>query len=393
MRLRRIPHHRERGVAVVEFLFAVPAFLILVFFVVELALMWTDRHVMRVAAYRAVRTLIKIRTEQGQTAAAQLCWDETATDGGTEENKAAMQRPRRAATKVMSMVTPTIGQMLGGFGQSNSSALESGLTQPFQAGFAALMSNAEDQDFIRPLMRLIKGIPSAWYLTKLSCKSMPYGMNNAPGVEITLTYYRSAKMPFVGQLLWILYFLNAKVKGDDAHAFFAPIDPLTYGLDLKKDNPEFMAYLKARTEKALHDLTDALIQRAQDKVKSALEKIPSSAGIPIYDPAILAEEMGKTATQLANPAQDILLEQGAQVLNFTADAIGQLLLAIPGAFRFIPVSVSVRMPVLAHAVWNDHDDWTSKVSLIGTYGIGNSNSEVMSRNLGQVVDKMIKDKE
>lgn len=62
----------RKGVAALEFLFAAPAFFVLVFFVIEIALIWNDRHLMRLAAYRAGKVVLKHRSHQGTND--HLCW-------------------------------------------------------------------------------------------------------------------------------------------------------------------------------------------------------------------------------------------------------------------------------------------------------------------------------
>lgn len=390
------------GVAALEFLFAAPAFFVLVFFVVEIALTWNDRHIMRLAAYRAAKSVVKTRSEQGISSG--LCWAAAANGGQQDANNKDVQvRARRAATKLMATVTPSITQMLTMFGNplASSQTYENFITNDTIAQFGDDVHAIASNRYVHAIVRMMKGLPSAWLLTELRCTNVTYPVPGAavdtPGVEITLLYHRPAKMPYVGTIIWVLHWLHEFSANDDGTSGMVRINPLDYGVDVHFDigSPQAQAVLtqlQQRTRQILVETANEIAVRTQQSKIEKSQSIPfnpplgsilSTSGAQVFG-AIAGSGFDKVVSD-AQQWQTRTLSPAQSAINFVANSAIQLLISAPDELKTIPIQVTVRIPNFNQAIVNDGVAFTGKTVAIGALG-GNEKIGKMAKMLSKVID-------
>ena len=397
----------RRGVAVVEFLFAAPAFFVLLFFVIEIALVWSDRHVMRLAAYRAARTVIKMRAET-QSPGAALCW--RLPPNIDPQSKLIFKKARRSASKVMSTVTPSITQLLTMFGNPvDGKAIEKmigddvlqvfGDGMPVGDGVSAVGKNP----YVHAIFRMMKGLPAAWIMTDLQCSDIQYptaeGVKGNNGVELRLTYHRSAKMPYVGTIMWFLHKMQQLYEQQtgtfDGVSEMVRVNPLNYGIEFKfaLDSSEY----EMAKEQFANYLKDTLVKESKELADGALDKINEASSIGgVSVPSTLptgdevGESMGKIFDDIIAPKLkdkfDEFASQSQAVVNALGEKTLELFLMAPDELKTIPVTVSVRIPNYSQAFFNAGNPWDGKAMLVGKFA-GGENMTSLAKTIGKALDE------
>lgn len=364
--------------AAVEFLFAAPAFFIVVFFVVEIALIWNDRHIMRLAAYRAAKSVVKTRGDLAPNGG-HLCWIPTSGPPSADDQK-VKDNARRAAVKIMALVTPSIEQLLPSFGSSAGSAIS---TQINSDPALATTATTAGTDYMHAILRVMKGLPAAWIFTELDCKDVSPDM-----VEVTVTYNRSAKMPYIGNVMWALHEIaklgSGAVPGgtpgggpSDGNTGYFRIDPLTYGLEIgvNLSSPAVIADVKAQILKIVADLGTS----------SGATNALNTAGLPASSIFESAANAGMGA--IGGTGGFVTAVAGAQtIVNTLSTQLENFIVLIPDQFKTIPIHVSVRVADFNSKVENSTKDWVGETTLLGKLGVDSTVMGKMVRQMGAVVD-------
>jgi hypothetical protein len=385
----------KSGVAAVEFLFAAPAFFILVFFVVEMALVWNDRHVMRLAAYRAARSVIKMGKVAGPNA--KYCWHTGGSGQSMDERSQNLQSAaRRASAKVMSVITPTAEQMtellrvprMGGVGIGDT--LNRALQEGVATGFGAVSELVEGNAYGHALYRMMSGLPSAWILSEVTCDDIVYGAtaasNETKGVEIKLTYHRPAKMPYIGTIMWTLYWLQEVGQRigftDTGTNGVIRFDPLNYGLgfDVRASHEEVELALE-RLRNHLTELARSLGQATENKVRNS--GAPGAGNVASVGlPEIFESRAGSAFDRGVKEASKWI---SIDLVNSIGNLGIEMLLESPDLLKTIPVKVSVRVPHYGHAYRNQGVPWNGKAFLAGKFSDQGKNVEKLARKLPEVM--------
>ena len=394
-------HHR-RGVAALEFLFAAPAFFVLVFFVVEIALVWNDRHMMRLAAYRAARTVVKMRAEAPTIT--NLCWGPLVGTEALPANPvdvAIAKAARRSAAKVMSTVTPTTTQMLGSLGSSSAAiagqsqeAVAQEVLDGFGQGVASAgtaIDAAATNPYVHAIYRMMNGLPAALMFTELECRNVTYpaGSQTNNGVEIQLTYRRSAKMPYIGNIMWMVLqigeYFKAHGLGDyDGNAGMVKVNPLNYGLDLAFSTSDPL-YQNA-VDNFTTTIQNTLRTKAVDIATSAGNKIRENLGAPSGRAASNGmDKIFQVVTPMVTNKLDEFSTANTSVVNSIGEAGLNLFLQFPDFFKTIPIRVSVRIPNYSQAYVNAGNNWDGKAVMLGRF-TNRSNMGLLAQALGDVLD-------
>ncbi len=404
------PHHKrhpakaafQSGVAVVEFLFAAPAFFILMFFVIEIALVWNDRHIMRLAAYRSARAVIKARAESVNPP--NLCWKHPSLGGPIDPDFERVQTvARRSASKVMATVTPSVTQLLNilrlpatAIGTAVGQSFDASIEAKSIASFAEVDDRITSNPYVHAIVRMMKGLPAAWLFTDLRCEDILYPATSSSaatkGVEVTLVYHRPAKMPYIGSLMFLLRKLNefaARFSQEyDGTSGLVRINPLSYGIEL---SPHFGAAGVALAEQQLRSMLDEkaaeLAQTASDKINEHLSesRVPFS-GIPSRVPSIFADIAGSAFDTAARGFQATSAYlQLTNIVNFVGNQALSLYLLTPDEIKTIPVTVAVRIPNYSSAYLNTEKAWDGKSIMLGTF-TGTSKIDLIAKHIGQMID-------
>lgn len=382
------------GVAAVEFLFAAPAFFVMVFFVIEIALTWNDRHIMRLAAYRAAKTVIKTRATTGQNG--NLCWN-TVTNGGPQDAAGDQVHvaARRASAKIMATVTPSVTQLLTMFGtpQGASAGLEQELESLTHTDFGNTVSTVTSNPYVHAVVRMMKGLPAAWLFTDLRCTDIKYpataGSADTPGVEINLIYHRPAKMPYIANIMWVLHWIQQFDARDDGTTGMLRLDPLTYGIDVHMNlNQQIDTVLSAVQTKTKQLLVDTA-NDFKDRIHSGLvSEIPESfAGHET--PTVFGSIAGKSFSHVVGDVkawqiQD--LSPAQSTVNFIANSAINLLLSAPDELKTIPIQVSVRLPNFNQAYVNQGKEWDNNAMLIGSF-TGHKKIGKLAQSMGKTISE------
>lgn len=374
----------KRGVAVVEFLFAAPAFFVMVFFVIEIALTWNDRHIMRLAAYRAAKAVVKTRALTGSTT--NLCWS-TPTAGGAQSpsDERIRTAARRASAKIMATVTPSATQLLTMFGTPGGASrhIDDALEAMANSEFGDAVSTITNNPYVHAVVRMVKGLPAAWLFTDLSCTNIEFpqtaGTTKTPGVEVTLTYHRPAKMPYVGTIIWVLHWLQHFNADDDGTTGALRIDPLTYGITSHIDlnDPQIGGILNT-----IHQRAKDIIVDTANELKTRLDTGVISKSVIIFDylpesfaptttPSIFGKISGTAFDQVISETQNWRTQQLPNLqgtVNFIADNAINLMISAPSELKTIPIRVSVRIPNYNQAYVNKGHTWDDNSAyLLGSF--------------------------
>jgi hypothetical protein len=422
---RHILFNKQSGQVIVEFLFAFPAFLLLSLFVIELSLMWTDKHIIRLAAYDAARaTLARVPhkglwadgaepLEIGYTSDS-LCWQE----GLTHQRDKDL---RRAAVWAAARKTALISPPFTGLIQSAFGAF--GLDADFLNLDNILRGNQASR-FASALIQWVNGMPAALALTRLSCS---YQGANQPSrfvpsftdpnrtITMTVTYWRAPKMPFVGDILWLIHLankMNGLMESAGLGSFMrADIDTLMYsGFRLSMPAVDALGNRIGEVREETREMFEKLGTGLQDlgSMETALltsgfipdEMIPDSMGGIISD-AIdaggLQEGLNSVSSQVDSTLGQIedTADAAAKALNKKLRQASKVTTAaayfIPRQLRLIPMPVSVRLVVAGENIVNGRKDWDGKAYVAGKYtyldtnkGPGQEMWEKWARNLSTI---------
>lgn len=405
-KIKRHRNTRKRGVAVVEFLFAAPAFFVLTFFVIEIALTWNDRHLMRLAAYRAAKSVVKTRSSQqaaSGTIDPNLCWNIPGSGAPMDPQSVEVQtHARRAAAKLMATITPSVTQLLTMFGNplASSQVFDQFITNDTVAQFGSAINSIGENRYVHAVTRVMKGLPAAWIFTELKCTNVSYPdtptSKGTPGVEITLVYHRSAKMPYVGTIMWTLHWLQHFWKDDDGTSGMIRINPLDYGVDANFDlsSAQGIAILTTIKAKTTEMILDTASQIAALGKQSIAEKNIEFPGLPGSLTSVASSQIfGAAATSGLNEivkqttAWEQTLSPAQSAVNFIAGSAVNLLLSAPNELKTIPIQVTVRLPSYNQAIVNDGQPFYGQTALIGALG-NDSKIGQMARKLSEVIDKV-----
>jgi hypothetical protein len=303
---------------------------------------------------------------------------------------------RRSASKVMATVTPSITQLLGMFGifRGLGNTFDSYIESTSQSQFGSSLSTALNTPHIHAVTRMMKGLPAAWIFTDLRCQDVEYqqtaSSKKTRGVEVRLIYHRSAKMPFVGSLMWMLHKLQdfATFGGvtDDGTNGPIRVDPLNYGFVV--NDPLNSSQVNAAKERLLHIITAKSIEistRVKEKSNELNHEFLNTShpnSPPIF---------GQIAFQAFDTLSDKLTSWSTQAnaqdaVNWIAEASLNLFLAAPDELKTIPISVSVRLPNLNQAYENREQPWAGSATLLGNF-TNHTNMARLAKGLVETMDK------
>jgi hypothetical protein len=397
----RTNKRNQGGQVIVEFLFAFPAFLLLALFVIELSLMWTDKHIIRLAAYDAARATLARVPHQGLWAdnaqpveigylRDSLCWqDQLAHARDKDLRKAAVWAAARKTALIAPPFTGLIQSAFGLFGQDLDFL-----------DLSNVLGGNQGTRFASAILGWVNGLPAALALTRLSCSYQPA---NKPSpfvpsftdpnraITITVTYWRAPKMPFVGDVLWLLHLaekMNGLMSSAGLTSFLrADIDTLMYsGFRLSMPAVDALSTQIGDVRDETRDAFEKLGTTLRDlgSLETALlqsgfmpdEMVPDSLG-GIIDGAVdtggLADGLNSVSSEVDSALGTIqnTAEAAARELNKKLKRASKVTTAaaylIPRQLRLIPLRTSVRLVVAGDNIVNGRKDWEGKAYVAGQY--------------------------
>lgn len=297
-----------------EFAIVFPLFIFVTMLTFELSLMWVDKHFMRYAAFEAARTLVLS--------------DKTDPCNDPHEIKKAMKR----VSLKMASITPPIQHFSSMLGLNLGTSVSSVST-----GFLPGMKQA--------IERIVTRYPTAYALNSIEkC----HWDSATSSVEVTLTYLRAPRVPFVKHAIWLVYGITelnkqapqvagSKVVELSLGENFATIDgssPLLTNFSNK------LTIIKNNISTTLQKAKELELNITQ--ISTALS---SSAGITGAFSSILSPSLTGSASGvlgvISKVQSDIQTAQSS--INDQAKVLSAVMYAVPEKLRFIPMSVTVRL--------------------------------------------------
>lgn len=316
----RRPKKSERGSVIVEFLLVFPAFIVLAMFVLEASLMWSDRHIERLAAFEAARALVAADLPEfkGGTAVDNPC-----------DAPNAMKRARQAALRKIAIISPPLPLFLAKLGNA---------VPNLDFGFQSTGNNAGDA-----MLRLAKRWPTAVASTELKCE---YDKHLGQ-VKVDLTYHRMLQTPLIDRVIYTVYRLGQINKSapvalsldENFLSVTAEGDALPTVGKLKtslKDSFKTVETLKLNTNDAATFMSGV---PGISSVFSNLTPAPTEIKKELDQAELKARAAGNTALSG--------LSAGAGVDN-QAKLLTALVGLVPEALRRIPMTVSVTLQREVH---------------------------------------------
>jgi hypothetical protein len=334
----------KRGVAVTEFVIVFPAFLIFSMFVIEISLMWADRHVLRLAAFEAGRALV---TEAHMTdSTGSVCWPENPQNSADRQTRDRLiSVAKTAAVNKVAIIAPTITYFAGqvpGLGQG-AAALDSALS----AG------QGSTGRYLAAFKRFVLAWPMAWAMTSPKC-SESNGI-----VTINLEYQRAPRMPYVGSLLWAIR-ATSKINSTTSGVIEVNIDELDY-YGLRTDLN--VAQARAQIQSARDELKDSInIMKDMDwdRLTGSDSPLNGLVSANALDPIFAANGAIDTYADTALN----LVEYARSVVQKASPIVTAIVYAVPENLRLVPMNVEVKMSKGLPGIGNPNRDWTGRAFLV-----------------------------
>lgn len=340
----------KQGVAATEFLIVFPTFLIFSLFVIEVSLMWADRHVLRLAGFEAARALVTEAHLAGTPES--VCWPENPQhDDEKKQRDRLMSVAKTAAVNKIAIIAPTLTFFAGqipGLGQAASSV------------DAALGSGQSVSGrYLGALKRFVLAWPMAWAMTSLKCSEQ------ADMVSISLEYQRAPRLPYVGGLLWAIK-STQKLNSAAGGVVRVGVDDRDYfGIRTAVDTPEALA----RAEAARNELKDTVhIMRhmSWEQISgptSPLKGLLSATLLdPIFDSGGAVDRYLDSALGMVGTARGFVNRAGP-----IATAV---VYAVPENLRLIPMHSEVRLSKGMPANGDPNRPWTGRAFLVAPLTTG-----------------------
>ena len=349
----------KRGVAVTEFVIVFPTFLIFSMFVIEISLMWADRHVLRLAAFEAARALV-IEAHMTDSSSS-VCWPENPQNQADQQLKERLVSvAKTAAVNKVAIIAPTITYFAGqipGLGQG-AATLDSALS----AG------QSSTGRYLAAFKRFVLAWPMAWAMTTPKCTE-----SNGI-VTINLEYQRAPRTPYVGSLLWAIR-ATSKINGTTQGVIDVNINELDY-YGLRTDLN--VAQAAAQIQSARDELKDSItIMRDMDWDRLTGNDSPLNGLVSanVLDPMFAANGIIDTYADTALN----LVQQARSVVQKASPIVTAIVYAVPENLRLVPMNVEVKMSKGLPGSGNPNRDWQGRAFLVAplTTGIWNDWTQKM----------------
>jgi hypothetical protein len=349
----------KRGVAVTEFVIVFPTFLIFSMFVIEISLMWADRHVLRLAAFEAARALV-IEAHVTDSSSS-VCWPENPQNQTDQQLKDRLVSvAKTAAVNKVAVIAPTITYFAGqvpGLSQG-AAVLDSALS----------VGQGSTGRYLAAFKRFVLAWPMAWAMTTPKCTE-----SNGI-VTINLEYQRAPRMPYVGSLLWAIR-ATSKINDTTQSAINVNISELDYyGLRTDLNVAQATAQIQsARNE--LKDSINIMKNMDWDHLSGSASPLNGLISANVLDPIFTANGVVDTYADTALN----LVQQARSVVQKASPIVTAIVYAVPENLRLVPMNVEVKMSKGLPGSGNPNRDWQGRAFLVAplTTGIWNDWTQKM----------------
>lgn len=349
----------KRGVAVTEFVIVFPTFLIFSMFVIEISLMWADRHVLRLAAFEAARALV-IEAHVTDSSSS-VCWPENPRNQSEKLLKDRLiSVAKTAAVNKVAVIAPTITYFAGQIPglRQGAAALDSALN----------VGQSSTGRYLAAFKRFVLAWPMAWAMTTPKC-SESNGI-----VTINLEYQRAPRMPYVGSLLWAIR-ATSKINDTTQGVIDVNINELDY-YGLRTDLN--VAQATAQIESARHELKDSIsIMKNMDwdRLTGSDSPLNGLVSAHVLDPMFAANGIIDT---YANTALG-LVQQARSIVQKASPIVTAIVYAVPENLRLVPMNVEVKMSKGLPGNGTPNRGWQGRAFLVAplTTGIWNAWTQKM----------------
>lgn len=349
----------KRGVAVTEFVIVFPTFLIFSLFVIEISLMWADRHVLRLAAFEAARALV---TEAHMTdSTGSVCWPENPQNQADQQLKdRLLSVAKTAAVNKVAIIAPTITYFAGqipGLGQG-AATLDNALS----------VGQTSTGRYLSAFKRFALAWPMAWAMTTPKCTE-----SNGI-VTINLEYQRAPRMPYVGSLLWAIR-ATGKLNSASQNVVEININELDYyGLKTDLNVAQAATQIQAARQE-LKDSITIMKDMDWDRLTGSDSPLNGLVAANMLDPIFAANGAIDT---YANTALG-LVQQARSVVQKASPIVTAIVYAVPENLRLVPMNVEIKMSKGLPGSGAPNRDWEGRAFLVAplTTGIWNDWTQKM----------------
>jgi hypothetical protein len=282
-------------------------------FVLESSLMWSDRHVQRLAAFEAARVL----------AAANLPEYDRAGVAFNDPCKApeALKRAKQAALRKIAIISPPLPLFLAKLGS-------------FASGISLGLPPTDGSNAANAMVRLAKRWPTAVASTDMGCA---YDANLGR-ITVTIKYHRMLQTPFIDRIIFIVYNLAQRNVPGPAE------------LSLSEN------FFSLTASTASIPAVDKMRQSLRDSLKTV-----KALGLSMQDAANFMKDVPGVdsvfatvtqapvdiSSQLAGASSQGMLSLStsgsASVLDQQSQLLTSLVAAVPEALRRIPITTQVSL--------------------------------------------------
>ncbi len=329
------------------------------------------------------------------------------------------------ANEALTKLEASLGvKLLTGSSTSSDVGAESSATDKQEAAW-----NAHQKSSIgKALFSWIMGLPTAYALTRVQCEYQEAVTDAAGGtpnygrnVEVTVTFWRAPRMPFVSGLLWSLHALK---KINDTVAQVGLSSLVKFDMDYMlysgfKTSSPLLDNLKTKLDDAHKEFSSAIgdmrkrkadITEVTNLVKglsgSAVDMIPSEGSVSIpylgdqsasssklnefkdsiksgiaektdHVSGAVGEKYDRTLDEIQTAGDSLHADASAdaskvkataqKALNDLGSAVSGVVLSVPHELRLIPISSKVRLMIDGENVSNANEKWDGKAYMIGPF--------------------------
>jgi hypothetical protein len=343
-------HRTKRGVAATEFLIVFPTFLIFSLFIVEVSLMWSDRHVLRLAGFEAARALVTEAHLAGTPDS--VCWPVNPQHQQDRDRRdRLLSVAKTAAANKIAIIAPTLTFFAGqlpGLGQA-ASAVDATLS----AG------QSVTGRYLGAVKRFVLAWPMAYAMTSLKCSEQ------ADMVTVSLEYQRAPRLPYVGSLLWAIKSTQKLNSTTGGIVEIGVNNHDYYGITTDVEIPQALARANAaRTE--LQDTIRIMKNMSWEQISGATSPLNGLVSASLLDPVF--NSGGAVDRYLDSALGAVGTARG--FINRAGPVATAIVYAVPENLRLIPMKSEVRLSKGLPANGDPNRPWTGRAFLVAPLTTG-----------------------
>lgn len=333
----------KHGVAATEFLIAFPTFLIFSLFVIEVSLMWSDRHVLRLAGFEAARALV---TEAHMKNSDAVCWPVDPQNEDEQNRKRDLVSiAKTAAANKIAVIAPTLTYF---------AAQVPGLSGAASAVDDALGNGQSVSGrYLSAFKRFVLAWPMAYAMTTVSCRE------DAELVTISIEYMRAPKLPYIGGLLWAIK-ATQKLNESTGGVVKFSVDSLDYfGVKTDLDSEQVVDKINAARNE-LKDTIQIMREMSWEEISSSTSPIVGLVASEHLDPIFSRTgEIDRYANSMISTVMNI-----GGIVQKAGPIATAIVYAVPENLRLIPMKSEIKMSKGMPSNGDPNRHWAGRAFLV-----------------------------